>query len=156
MTGVWSWVLTVVGVTCFLLAGRRVWWAWYVGLASQVLWLAYSVATAQWGFLAGVVVYSWTYAVNAARWTRERRVSTLPAEQRSLDEEERVLVFDGERHLPPEVVERYGEATLRRLAHQTRSRSKALTPIRARRPVLGGYLDGGRAAKNLRDQRSST
>lgn len=67
----WSWVLTLVGLTCFVLAGRKVWWAWYVGLAGQSLWLAYSIGTEQWGFLLGVVAYTSVYSVNQARWTRE-------------------------------------------------------------------------------------
>lgn len=70
---IWSWVLTAVGLTCFFLAGRKVWWAWYVGIASQVLWLTYSVLTQQWGFLVGVVLYTWVYVGNARRWTREHR-----------------------------------------------------------------------------------
>lgn len=77
---VWSWVLTAVGLTCFYLAGRKVWWAWYVGLAGQFLWLAYSLITQQWGFLAGVAAYGWVYTNNAIRWTREQRQSdTRPA-----------------------------------------------------------------------------
>ena len=72
MTELWSWTLTAVGLTCFVLAGRKVWWAWYVGIAGQALWLAYSLATAQWGFLAGVVAYTAVYAKNAHTWTRER------------------------------------------------------------------------------------
>jgi lipid-A-disaccharide synthase-like uncharacterized protein len=73
---VWSWVLTLVGCACFLLAGRKVWWAWYVGLAGQVLWLAYSLLTQQWGFLVGVVLYTFVYVGNAVRWTREHRAAT--------------------------------------------------------------------------------
>ena len=42
MADYWSWLLTAVGLTCFWLAGRKVWWAWYVGIAGQALWLAYS------------------------------------------------------------------------------------------------------------------
>ena len=68
----WSWVLTLTGVSCFFLAGRKVWWAWYVGLAAQALWLAYSLATSQYGFLAGTVLYTWVYAKNCIAWTRER------------------------------------------------------------------------------------
>ena len=30
MADYWSWLLTAVGLTCFWLAGRKVWWAWYV------------------------------------------------------------------------------------------------------------------------------
>lgn len=68
---IWSWLLTIVGVACFFLAGRKVWWAWYVGLAGQALWLAYSLITQQWGFLLGVALYTWVYTTNARRWTRE-------------------------------------------------------------------------------------
>ena len=67
----WSWILTLMGVTCFWLAGKKVWWAWYVGLATQAVWLAYSIATAQWGFLAGCIFYTAVYVKNATQWTRE-------------------------------------------------------------------------------------
>jgi hypothetical protein len=60
-----------VGLTCFYLAGRKVWWAWFVGLAGQGLWLAYSLITGQVGFLVGVVAYGLVYTKNAVSWTRE-------------------------------------------------------------------------------------
>ena len=69
----WSWLLTIVGLTCFWLAGKRVWWCWYIGLAGQAAWLAYSLITQQWGFLAGVAAYSVVYTRNAIQWTRDRR-----------------------------------------------------------------------------------
>ncbi|MBE7953607.1 hypothetical protein ILP86_04640 [Microbacterium sp. R1] len=71
MTELWSWALTLVGVACFWLAGRKVWWAWYVGLAGQITWAAYSLLTQQWGFLVGVVLYTVVYSKNATAWTRE-------------------------------------------------------------------------------------
>lgn len=78
MTGWWwSWALTIVGLTCFWLAGRKVWWAWYVGLAGQFLWLGYSLITQQWGFLMGVIAYSVVYARNAYRWTKEHADASL-------------------------------------------------------------------------------
>ena len=39
----WSWVLTAVGVTGLYFAGRKVWWAWLIGLGAQALWLAYAI-----------------------------------------------------------------------------------------------------------------
>ena len=57
----WSWLLTAVG------------WCWYIGLAGQVAWLAYSLITQQWGFLVGVAAYSIVYTRNAVQWTREHR-----------------------------------------------------------------------------------
>lgn len=74
------WLLTAVGLTCFWLAGRKVWWAWYVGLAGQAAWLAYSVTTGQWGFLVGAFAYSMVYARNAATWTREHRAKAKTVE----------------------------------------------------------------------------
>lgn len=68
----WSWALTAVGLTCFWLAGRKVWWAWYVGLTGQGLWLLYSLVSGQIGFLVGVAAYSFVYAKNARAWTKER------------------------------------------------------------------------------------
>jgi len=75
MAAYWSWLLTLMGVTCFWLAGRKVWWAWYVGLLTQVVWLAYALATRQWGFLVGCAFYGWVYVTNARRWTREHRLT---------------------------------------------------------------------------------
>jgi hypothetical protein len=69
----WSYVLTVVGVTGLWLAGRKVWWAWFVGLGAQGLWLAYAISTHQWGFLVSAFAYGWVYARNGWRWTAERR-----------------------------------------------------------------------------------
>jgi hypothetical protein len=69
----WSWVLTIVGVTGFLLAGQKIWWAWYLNIANQALWLSYGVVTEQWGFVAGGVVYTVVFVRNAAVWTREHR-----------------------------------------------------------------------------------
>lgn len=69
----WSWLLTIVGVTGFILAGRKVWWAWYINLACQILWFAYAIVTAQYGFIVAALVYSVVFTQNAVKWTRERR-----------------------------------------------------------------------------------
>jgi hypothetical protein len=68
----WSWALTLIGVTGFWLAGRKVWWCWYVNIGNQALWLAYAITTQQWGFLLSVPVYLAVFVPNAYRWTRER------------------------------------------------------------------------------------
>lgn len=68
----WSWVLTAFGLATMWLAGRKVWWAWYVGLSGQLVWLAYAVTTGQLGFLFGTVAYSAVYLKNARAWTSQR------------------------------------------------------------------------------------
>jgi hypothetical protein len=64
----WSWLLTAVGVLGLLLAGRKLWWAWCIGLGAQVLWIAYAIATDQHGFIVSALAYGFVYARNALRW----------------------------------------------------------------------------------------
>lgn len=78
MSGLWSWVLTLIGVSGFWLAGRKVWWAWYINIANQAIWTAYAFVTRQWGFLLGVPIYLAVFVPNAIRWTREHRSAACP------------------------------------------------------------------------------
>ena len=73
MTWWWSWLLTVVGIAGFVLAGRKVWWAWYVNIGCQALWIGYALATKQLGFIASALLYTVVFSRNAAAWTREHR-----------------------------------------------------------------------------------
>ncbi len=77
MTGLWSWLLTAVGITGIYFAGRRRALGWAIGLAAQALWLAYAITTRQWGFLASAVVYGTVYARNWWAWRRDDKESTL-------------------------------------------------------------------------------
>lgn len=69
---VWSWILTLVGVTGFYFAGKKKWWCWYINIANQIFWLTYSIVTQQWGFLIGCAFYLWVFVGNAIEWTRDR------------------------------------------------------------------------------------
>ena len=71
MTWWWPWLLTTVGVVGLLLAGRKVKWAWLVGLSAQGLWLVYAIVTGQWGFVGSALAYGYVYARNAWLWMRE-------------------------------------------------------------------------------------
>lgn len=66
----WSLLLTAVGVFGLYMAGRKVWWAWLIGLGAQVLWLSYAVSTQQYGFIVSAVAYGWVYGKNALAWRR--------------------------------------------------------------------------------------
>lgn len=68
----WSWMLTAVGVTGLYFAGQRRPWAWLIGLGAQVLWVAYAVATTQWGFIASAFAYGGVYLNNHIKWWRDR------------------------------------------------------------------------------------
>jgi len=73
----WSWLLTVVGVTGLYFAGSRKRLGWAIGIAAQTLWIAYALATHQYGFLVSAVAYGWVYSRNFLRWrTKENMAST--------------------------------------------------------------------------------
>lgn len=80
---IWSWVLTLVGLAGFFLAGKKVWWCWYVNIANQILWFTYALITEQWGFLVGVFAYLFVFVKNAYEWTREH-FEESPAPERLL------------------------------------------------------------------------
>jgi hypothetical protein len=78
MDQVWSYVVTAIGILGFYLAGRKIWWAWYVNIFNQILWTMYAVVTQQWGFLLGAVFYTAVFTKNAVGWTRERHKQVNP------------------------------------------------------------------------------
>jgi hypothetical protein len=69
----WSWLLMLVGVLGLWLAGSKLALGWLVGLLAQVLWVAYAIATRQWGFLASAGVYGAVYVRNWLCWRRKAR-----------------------------------------------------------------------------------
>lgn len=69
----WSWVLTAVGLTGFVLAGKKVWWCWYVNIACQALWMTYAIVSEQWGFIVAALAYTFVFTKNAIAWTKEHR-----------------------------------------------------------------------------------
>jgi hypothetical protein len=58
----WSYALAVVGVTGLLIAARRPRVGWWFNIAAQAAWVAYAVASRQWGFLLTAVAYAVAYA----------------------------------------------------------------------------------------------
>lgn len=74
------YILMAVGIAGFELAGRRVWWAWYVNIANQGLWLAFALITGYWGFVVGTIFYTYQFGRNAIRWTKERHTLNKPSD----------------------------------------------------------------------------
>lgn len=72
----WSLLLSAIGVVGIFLAGRRSWTGWALGLAAQLLWVAYALTTGTYGFLLSAAGYGSVYALNLARWRRDARQST--------------------------------------------------------------------------------
>lgn len=66
-------LISIIGVVGFRLAGKKVWWAWYVNIACQVLWVIFALSIEQYGLLIGVVFYTWVFSKNAYEWTMDHR-----------------------------------------------------------------------------------
>lgn len=69
------WVIGVVSLIGFYLAGKKLWWSWYINLGCLILLGLYVFATGQLGFLAFVAAYLVIFADNAYKWTKDYRVS---------------------------------------------------------------------------------
>jgi hypothetical protein len=68
VTPYWSYLLAAVGIYGLWLAGGGQRAGWAVGLAAQLLWIAYAVVTRQWGFIISALAYGFVYARNLQRW----------------------------------------------------------------------------------------
>jgi hypothetical protein len=72
----WSYLLAAVGILGLVLAGQRRAIGWAVGLGAQGLWIAYALATHQFGFIVSALAYGAVYARNWLAWRREPESAT--------------------------------------------------------------------------------
>lgn len=66
-----SWIVAAVGLSGFFLAGRKIWWSWYVNIACQVFWFMYAWVSETPAFFATAVFYTVVFTINAIKWTKE-------------------------------------------------------------------------------------
>lgn len=69
----WSWILMSVNLSAMILAGRKLWWAWLVGVSAECMWLAYGWQTQQWGFSFFALIFGAVYLRNAYKWKTIQR-----------------------------------------------------------------------------------
>jgi len=65
------WVVSAVGILGFHLAGKKIWWCWYVNVANQILWVIFALVTDQLGFLVSTLFYLPLFSNNARKWTQD-------------------------------------------------------------------------------------
>lgn len=71
MAEAFSWIVTVLGLLGFWLAGKKVWWSWYVNIVNQLAWVVFAVVTDYYAFLVGTAFYFVVFVRNAYLWTKE-------------------------------------------------------------------------------------
>lgn len=67
----WSILLAVGGIAGIILAGRKNKLGWMLGFLMQVLWIAFALITAQYGFILSAAAYGWVYLANWLKWRKE-------------------------------------------------------------------------------------
>lgn len=66
----WSWILAALGVTTMFFVGRNKWWAWSIGIFTELLWIIYSIITEQYGFIVASLAYIIVYFRNTISWRK--------------------------------------------------------------------------------------
>lgn len=82
----WSWALAAVGLVGMWLAGTGKRLGWTIGVLAQLLWIAYALATRQYGFLVTALAYAFVYLRNlhhASKTSKLRVGGMSPAGARS-------------------------------------------------------------------------
>jgi hypothetical protein len=71
MTQYWSWLLAVIGVGGIFLVGRKTIWGWLILCVNECIWIAYALATKQYGFIVMAVAYALVYVKSYMQWRRD-------------------------------------------------------------------------------------
>lgn len=71
----WSWILAVIGVSGIFLVGRKTIWGWLILCVNECLWIAYALATKQYGFIAMAVAYAAVYIKSFIHWRKDDAIS---------------------------------------------------------------------------------
>jgi nicotinamide riboside transporter PnuC len=73
----WSYVLAAIGVTGIFFVGRKTIWGWLILLLNECIWVAYALATKQYGFILMATAYSAVYIKSYLLWRKEDKVPTV-------------------------------------------------------------------------------
>ena len=71
----WSWILAAIGVTGIFLVGRKTIWGWLILCVNECLWIAYALATKQYGFIAMALAYAAVYIKSYIHWRNDDAIS---------------------------------------------------------------------------------
>lgn len=94
MIDIFTWVMTLLGCVGFWLSGKKVWWAWYVNLGNQLLWIVFALLTGYYAFIFAAVFYTVVFSRNAYIWTRDRNKD--PLDDFDMHYNEAAYIIDGD------------------------------------------------------------
>lgn len=76
------WVLATGNVGSAYLSGKRNKWGWALLVVTQILFVAYAIATGQYGFLLQNVAMAAIGVVNYVKWMKEDKATAVGREAR--------------------------------------------------------------------------
>lgn len=71
MTQYMPWLMSAITLYMTVLAGNKSRYAWLIGLFNQALWLAWILATENYGFLPMNLALCIVYARNHIKWGQQ-------------------------------------------------------------------------------------
>ena len=73
----WSWILAAIGVTGIYVVGKKNIWGWLVLCINECIWIAYALATKQYGFIVMALAYAAVYIKSYLQWRKDEARSSL-------------------------------------------------------------------------------
>lgn len=64
------YILSLIGVTALILIGKRKELGWALAFTNECLWFLFAIATKQYGFIIGALVYGFVNAYNYRNWRK--------------------------------------------------------------------------------------
>ena len=74
--GYWSYLLAAIGVTGIFFVGKKTIWGWLILCVNEVIWIAYAIATKQYGFIIMALAYTAVYIKSYMGWKSESESET--------------------------------------------------------------------------------
>lgn len=74
MSEYWSWILAAIGVTGIYVVGKKNIWGWLVLCVNECIWIAYALATQQYGFIVMALAYAAVYVKSYIQWRKEEKI----------------------------------------------------------------------------------
>jgi len=71
MNQLWGWCLGTLGTLGNFYVGHKKPWAFFILIANECLWIAYSVFAKQYGLIIFCFSYIIVYIKNIKRWRKE-------------------------------------------------------------------------------------
>lgn len=66
-----DYILSIVSISVYILAGQKYWQAWVLGIFNQFLWAGYSIYTGQVGFLISAFGFLIVNTINLRKWLKD-------------------------------------------------------------------------------------